>query len=144
MAKLAHHSLPASADTTSNLMPRELTKQEFGRRLHGLMLAKDWNQSDLGKAAGLGRDSVSTYIRGLTFPTTRALRRLADALGVTPEDLLPNTLKQAMEDEHPAIELRQAVGQPEKAWLRINRAVPFSVAARIVALINEADEAERK
>ena len=88
MAKLAHHSLPASADTTSNLMPRELTKQEFGRRLHGLMLAKDWNQSDLGKAAGLGRDSVSTYIRGLTFPTTRALRRLADALGV-PEKPLP-------------------------------------------------------
>jgi transcriptional regulator with XRE-family HTH domain len=143
VTRKAHVSLPASPEIRSNLVPRELSKQEFGRRLQALMLAKDWNQSELARASGLGRDSISTYVRGQTFPTPKALRKLADALGVTTEELLPNSLMNALEGEFPAIELKQAAGHPDKAWLRINRAVPFAVAAQIIALINAADEAER-
>ena len=106
------------------------------------MLVRNWNQSDLARAADLGRDSISTYVNGKTFPTPVALKKLADALGMQPGDLLPNSIMNAMDDEHPAVELRQAAGHPGKAWLRVNRAMSFSAAARIVEIINEDDERE--
>lgn len=124
------------------LTPRALTRQEFGRRLQQLMLAKGWNQSDLARAADLGRDSISTYVNGKTFPTPVALKKMADALGMEASELLPNTMMNAMDDEHPAVELRSAAGHPGKAWLRVNRAMSFSAAARIVEIINEDDERE--
>ena len=139
MPRKSRHTVePASG---VDLTPRALTKQEFGRRLHSLMLAKGWNQSELSREAGLGRDSVSTYVNGHTFPTPKALKALSGALGVTAEELLPNGMMSAMEDEHPAIELRQATGHPGKAWLRINRAMSFPAAAKIIEIINEDDKA---
>jgi transcriptional regulator with XRE-family HTH domain len=133
---------PQAIETTPILTPRALTRQEFGRRLQQLMLAKSWNQSDLARAADLGRDSISTYVNGKTFPTPVALKKMADALGMEPQELLPNTMMNAMDDEHPAVELRQAAGHPGKAWLRVNRAVSFGTAAKIVELINQDDERE--
>jgi transcriptional regulator with XRE-family HTH domain len=126
-------------ETTTQLTPRALTRQEFGRRLATLLLEHDWNQSDLARAAGLGRDSISTYVNGKTFPTPKALKALADAFGIEKEQLLPNYQMSAMDDEHPAVELKQAVGHPGKAWLRINRAMSFPTAAKIIAIINEED-----
>lgn len=123
------------------LTPRALTRQEFGRRLATLLLDKGWNQSDLARAAELGRDSISTYVNGKTFPTPKALKALSEALGVSKDDLLPNQMMQAMDDEHPAVELKQASGHPNKAWLRINRAMSFATAAKIIELINKEDEA---
>jgi len=121
------------------LTPRALTRQEFGRRLATLLLDKGWNQSDLARAAELGRDSISTYVNGKTFPTPKALKALSEALGVSKDDLLPNQMMQAMDDEHPAVELKQASGHPNKAWLRINRAMSFATAAKIIELINKED-----
>lgn len=141
MARRSRQTMEPS--DSNSLTPRALTKQEFGRRLQGLLLTKDWTQADLARATGLGRDSISTYINGKTFPTPRALRLVADALGVKTEDLLPNSLMQAMEDEHPAISLTQAVGHPGKAWLRINRAMSFTAAAKIIEVI-QADDAHQE
>ena len=138
MVRKSRTAMPVAEDTPL-LTPRALTRQEFGRRLANLIIQKNWNQSDLSRASGLGRDSISTYVNGKTFPTPRALKALADALRVKPEDLLPNQMMQAMDDEHPAIELRQASGHPGKAWLRINRAMSFATAAQIIELINKED-----
>lgn len=147
MARRSREALPPTPVSESydaaRLTPRAMTRQEFGRRLNALMLDRDWNQSDLARAAHVGRDSVSKYVNGLAFPTPLAVKKLAAALGVTREELLPNTLMKALDDEHPAVELRQAAGHPDKAWLRVNRAVPFDIAAKIVALINDADRAEK-
>lgn len=126
------------------LTPRALTKQEFGRRLHKLMLERDWNQSDLARAADVGRDMVSSYINGKRFPTPTSLNKLAKALDVSRDELLPNGMMSALDDENPAIELKQAVGHPGKAWLRINRAMSFGTASKIVALIHEEDQAEKE
>jgi transcriptional regulator with XRE-family HTH domain len=138
MARRSRHAMPPTDQ--SDLTPRALTRQEFGRRLHALLLEKEWNQSDLSRATGLGRDSISTYINGKTFPSPLGLKKLAGALGVKPEEILPNSLMSAMEDEHPAIELKQATGHPGKAWLRINRAMSFRAAAKIIDIINQDDD----
>lgn len=121
----------------SSLTPKALTRQEFGRRVYQLMLAKGWRQSDLARRSGLGRDSISTYIRGRSFPEPVSLQKMAKALGVTSEELLPNTIASAIDAEHPAIELKQATGQPGMAWLRVNRLVSISTAARIIDLLKD-------
>ena len=121
------------------MAPKEIRRQEFGRDLWALMLRRGMSQSDLARRAGLGRDSISGYVRGRNLPEPRNAKKMADALGVTVHELYPGATENAMDTEHPAIEMRQAVGQPGKAWLRVNRLVSFSTAAKIVALL-EADK----
>ncbi|MGH8561273.1 MAG: helix-turn-helix domain-containing protein, partial [Nevskiales bacterium] len=75
----------------TSLSSKQQTRYEFGRRLLNLCLQKGWNQSDLARASELGRDAISTYVRGRSFPDPKNLRKLADALGVAMDDLLPNT-----------------------------------------------------
>lgn len=123
----------------SDFEPSALTKQEFGRRLQDLMLGKGWNQSELARQAEIGRDSVSAYVNGRQFPNPPSLEALSRVLGVTPDELLPNGFMRALDAEHPAVELKVAAGHPERAWLRINREVPFDVATAILSLINDAD-----
>jgi hypothetical protein len=69
---------------------------------------------------------------------------MAKALGVSVADLLPNAPTAAMDEELPALELRQAAGQPGMVWLRVNRALSFGVAAKIIDLIQVDDEARKR
>ncbi len=139
MVRKSRQALPPGDISGVDLTPKALTKQEFGRRLYAVMMSRGMSQADLARAAEMGRDSISTYVNGKTFPTPRAVKKIADALGVEAEELLPNGLMSAMEDEFPAVELRQAAGHADKAWLRVNRAMSFATAAKIIAMIDEED-----
>lgn len=130
---------PSSEAVTSHLTPKALTKQELGRRLSAMLIERNMTQSDLSRAADLGRDSISTYVSGKTFPTPKALQALAHALGVERSDLLPNEIMSAMDDQVPAVELKQAAGHPGVAWLRVNRLMSFSTACEIIKLIADED-----
>ena len=134
MSRQARHSLPPSPQI-EGLGSRALTKEEFGRRLAAMMMDKGWNQSDLARAAGLGRDSISTYVRGQTFPEPKNLRKLADALGTTTHELLPNAALNAIESETPALEIRQAHGHADRVFIRINQLVTLEQAARIFEIL---------
>lgn len=142
MVKKSRHSTQPALGEPAPGVPKALTKQEFGRRLHRMMIDAGMNQSELARAANIGRYSVSTYINGKTFPTPQSLAALADALNVSVTDILPNALMMAIDEEHPEFEIKAAAGHPDQAWLRINRAVSFSTAAKIAMLINEEDKAE--
>jgi len=152
MARRSHFAL-APSDTLDDqrgepMTPRALTKQEFGRRLQRLLDERGWRQSDLMRRTeetdpekrGLKRDAISTYINGRSFPTPASLNLLALAFGLSKEELLPNATLNAMNDEHPALELRAAAGHPGKAWVRVNRLMSFETATQIVQLINEEDK----
>lgn len=117
-------------------LPRHLSKQEFGGRLSNFIVAKKWNQSDLARAAGLPRDSISTYVRGKVLPTPKSLRAMADALGVSPIDLLPNAVVNAITSDVPSVEMRVSVSSPDMAWLRINRLLTFETATKVIGLVN--------
>lgn len=137
MSNNARHHLSPQIDT-ADMTPRALTKQEFGRRLMALLLDKRWNQSDLARAADIGRDAVSTYIRGISFPDPKNLRKMADALGTDMENLLPNTTIRAMDsDTSPMLEIKQATGHPDKVWLRVNRMVTMDQAHRIFGILQK-------
>lgn len=143
--KARHHLKPAHNPLANPLMDpalelKELSKQEFGRRLMKLILDRGWNQSDLARAAHLGRDAISTYVRGRSFPEPRSLKALADALSVSTEALLPNSVTMAMDaDTAPMLEIKQAAGHPEKVFLRVNRMVSLQQAAEIFNIINRGE-----
>jgi transcriptional regulator with XRE-family HTH domain len=122
------------------LSQKAINRKEFGRRLQQKILSKGWRQSDLARATGIGKDSISHYIRGRSLPSPKALDSMAKALGVSVTDLLPNAPAAAMDEELPAIELRQAAGHPELVWLRVNRAMSFATAAKIIDLLRADDE----
>lgn len=120
------------------LAPRFITKAEFGRRLHQLLLRKGWTQSELARRAGLPRDSISTYVRGTVFPSRLSLDKVAAALGVESESLLPNIVEGATaRSAHPSFEMKATETEPGRVWLRVDRAVSFSTAAKIAALLDE-------
>jgi len=128
---------PASDTMDVDLSVKTIRRTEFAKRLYGLMMSKNWNQSDLARQAGLGRDSVSQYVRANNTPSPRNLKKLADALGVEPVELYPNYEAAAVEEEMPALSFRQMPGDEEHMWVRINKKVPKAVAAKLMTLLNE-------
>ena len=120
-----------------DLSVKTIRKTEFAKRLYSLMIAKDWNQSDLARASGLGRDSVSQYIRANNTPSPQNLKKLAEALGVEPVELYPNYEAAAIEEEIPSLSFRQMPGDDEFMWVRINKKLPKAVATQIMVLMNE-------
>ena len=125
--------------TDPSLRPKHLTKQDFGRRLYNFMLRKGWTQSELARRADIKRDSVSTYVRGISLPGPVNLRRLATALGVSESELLPNHIEAAIDEDVPSLELKISSADSRVAWLRVNRLVSTSVAVKVVEILN-ADE----
>lgn len=134
------HIVDTTPDQHGQLAPKHLTRQAFARRLYRLMLARGWNQSELARRADLPRDSVSTYIRAKVLPTPQSTQRLASALGVVPEELMPNHVESAIDEDTPSLEMKVSVNAPSKAWLRVNRLVSLATAARVIDLI-EAENA---
>jgi transcriptional regulator with XRE-family HTH domain len=132
-----HHIISdAPGNPTTVDAPRHLSKQEFGRRLEKFMAAKKWNQSDLARHTGMARNNISVYVNGKSYPSESNLVKLAKALGVTPDELLPNRAELAIRGETmPDLSLKASIGDPGRSWLTINRLVPTGLAARIIGML---------
>lgn len=59
----------------------------LGNAIRAKLRELNWNQSELSRATGLGRDSISTYINGTVHPTPKNLAKIANAFGCKPSDL---------------------------------------------------------
>lgn len=112
-----------------------LTRQEFGRRLYNFMMQNKFSQSDLARASGMGRDSISQYVRGRSVPSPKNLVKLADALDVEVDVLFPNYDAQANAVEHPTLELKSIEADAEHFWLRINMKVPAEKALAVMQIL---------
>jgi transcriptional regulator with XRE-family HTH domain len=128
--------VPEQAVELSN---RSSTKDEFAKRLYEALEKKGWNQSQLARYAGLGRDAISTYIRGRSIPSPSSLNKLAQVLGCRPEELMPNYFEKAAEEQTAKMELREIHGEDGYMWLKVNMRLPKATALRVLMLINEAD-----
>jgi transcriptional regulator with XRE-family HTH domain len=127
-----------------------LELQDFARKLQELRIAKGWNQSDLaraiwgtttdsrGRTVAKSRDRISEYEKGISVPEPDNMQKVADALGVTVEELAPRIVANAIDREDPAMQLTMVTGHPGRVHLVINQLLPLSVAAQIVALVQSA------
>lgn len=129
---------------TSNLpagAPKDAAALEFGRRLQKAMVEKGWNQAELGRRAlvhmpkgkTMSRDAISKYINGLTMPNPMRLAALATALGMEQKDLMPMRHLTASAEKTAPLDVRD-MGDGT-TWLRVNQAVPWPVAIKVLALI---------
>lgn len=128
-----HKPLPLEEEISSGF----LTKEQFGRKLYEIMSSRGWNQSELARRAGMNRDNVSQYIRGRTYPTPKFLSKLAKALDLTPDELLPNYYEDAVQRTTPPLEYREIPGDDKHCWIRINKRVLKKNATKIIDLANE-------
>lgn len=110
-------------------------KKEFGQRLEAIMLDKGWNQSELARRAGIGRDNISGYVNGRFFPHPKHLLKLKDALGrdydklgLTGEDALPPPI------EDPKFKMEQI---EDKVHLRLNQILDLETALKIIAHLSK-------
>ena len=129
----------SDAGSSDKLSRKHTTRKDFAKRLFHLLGEKEWNQSDLAREAGINRDSVSRYIRAQNLPDLVNLKKMADALGVEQNDLLPNFDMQAIEDsdDEVAFEIRALNDDPSQSLLRFNRILPTSVALKIAGMLEE-------
>lgn len=114
---------------------RVLTRAEFGRRLQSLMLKKGWNQSDLARKVGIGRDSVSQYVRGRSIPSPSNLDKLAGVLGIEKDVLFPNYDAQTNAIEAATLEIKSIDSDAEYMWLRVNMKVPAEKALEVLKIL---------
>lgn len=109
-------------------------KEAFARKVYQLMLKKGWRQSELAREAGLPRDAVSVYLRAQSLPTKGNLAKLAKALGVEPDEILPAQLL-VDQSKIPIFEIRNT-DEPGVVLLRVNQEVPLAVALKIAEMLN--------
>src|SRR6185295_1530438 len=124
MARTQKHHIMSDAPNNAVTAdaPRHLSKQEFGRKLHKLMLEKGMHHAELARRADLPRNNISTYINGRSYPTEQSLNKLAKALGVRPDELLPNRAEMAIRGEQmPDLSMKSSIADPGLSWLVINR-----------------------
>lgn len=150
MSKNPVHRLPPSSGRPATA---ELRNQEFARTLYKLLIEKGWSQSDLarrvfgatkdsrGYNVAKGRDRISVYLRGQAYPEPKTLNKIAKVLRVSVEDLAPDIHTATIDREKPEVMIHQASGHPDKVHLVVNKVVPASVAAKVMALVNEVADA---
>lgn len=141
MVRKSTYHLPPPADdesgADSDISPVDQRKLELGRRIDKLLTEKGWTQSELARRAHVGRDAVSNYVRGLVFPTPKSLRQIAGAFGVSEDELLPDRVARALDDEIPSLEIKQASGHPDICWLRVSQRTTLDQALRIATILRE-------
>lgn len=130
---------PAPTEDDLAGAPSDVVRREFAKRLQRARVAKGWNQSELARRAGMGRWNISGYERGKNLPYPNALRKLADVLGVDPQELLPSSLVPSVERTTPAFEMKQVGDGTDAVWLRINQKVSWDKALKIMAVLKDAE-----
>lgn len=117
-------------------LPPDMVKQEFASRLYRMTRERDWSQSDLARAAGITRDAVSTYFTAKSLPEMKNAAKLAEALGISVDELLPSRTAEAIDRDPPAFEVKASAQNPGKSTLRINCLVSTKTALEIMRLID--------
>jgi transcriptional regulator with XRE-family HTH domain len=116
---------------------------EFGRRLQARMIQLGWNQSELSRRAtaylpratkgqvqgyALGRDRISSYVRGKYLPRPEALEAIAKALQCKASDLLPPEGVPSVVEEAP-VRLSPAFLKIIDNWRHLQADLPSRAAA---------------
>jgi transcriptional regulator with XRE-family HTH domain len=84
-----HRSAVSCLPVPNEPDPSTLFLRRFGRRLRLLRIERDLTQEEVGKAAGMNRTFIGKLERGQTGMNVDRLDDLAQALGLTPRDLIP-------------------------------------------------------
>lgn len=122
---------------------------KFSTNLYRLRVEKGMSQSDLareiwgtvtdarGYTVAKNKDRISRWENGSQVPEAQNLQAVADALGVSVEDLAPDlTAKRMDADENPAVQMTMVQGQPGRVHLIVNTLTSLEIASKVIALLS--------
>ena len=124
------------ADQRDSGRADESMKTAFAQRLLTVMRERGWTQSELARRARIGRDNVSGYIRGKNLPGPAILNRLAAALSIGPEELIPMSADTLPAGRRPTgFSLRHLADDGNRVWLQVEQALPWDQAEAILQIL---------
>jgi transcriptional regulator with XRE-family HTH domain len=124
----------------------------FAHRLNALLREKNVTQSQVagkmwghtvdskGAKVAKGRDRLSVWCSGKSYPSAENLELLAKALGVTVGELAPQEEVRAARAAPPEVSMVRSAAYPGKTLLQITKLVPHSIARKIDELLEQADK----
>lgn len=131
-----------TSDARAVAEPAIDSRRAFARRLQNLAGARGWGVTELSRNAGLPRDVINAYWRGVAVPRPGRVAAIARALGTTPAQLLgrPDTSQVAEETGPtvPHIVMTTLVGTENRAHLTLDLELPFDTVVEIMELIRRA------
>lgn len=139
------HNDPPTEVEQRREVEKQIVRTEFARRLNAVMLKNGWSQSEFARRAAaqakkqkieirVGPDSISHWLRGRYLPSPAALKLIADTLGLDDvRDLLPTKGIPEAGESLPPIGVQDM--NNGTAWMKVNQAVPWAVALKILALL---------
>ena len=84
---IAKEISPEAADVLAKMDQEEET---FADRLRAFMESKGITQEKLAEKVGIGQPAISMMLQRKCRPQKKTIQRMAQALGMTPEELWPN------------------------------------------------------
>ncbi len=114
-------------------------KEDFVKRLEGILKDKGWNKSELARRAGISRDRTSVYCRlnNTTLPSAMNLSKIASALGINPIELLPEAIAADNYGELEPFAMKDVPGKEGMVFLQINQEVPKKKALQVALLLED-------
>lgn len=118
---------------------------DFRKKLSDALAKKNWNGSDLARAAfgaevtkegytvAKGRDRVSAYLSGKTYPAPRTMEKLAKALGVKVDDLAPGAVIDA--NARQAFNVTMIDGHGDKVHVSVDTVMSMKAATAIMQIL---------
>lgn len=126
----------------------------FRQRLFELRQRKGWSQSELarhvwgtvedsrGYTVAKNRDRISAYESGKAVPERSNLTAIADALGVTVEELAPDLVMEnpnVLSGGAASFRMSMLPGT-DRAHIKVDAVVPLAIAVQIATLLKGASE----
>lgn len=121
----------------------------FAERLYQQRRHLGWTQSELarriwgtqedgrGYTVARNRDRISAYEGKRAKPERTTLDMVADALGLTVEQLAPDILNEwAQKAGSPGVAMTMVAGRPNEVRLRIDLVMTLQVASEVIRLVN--------
>ncbi|GMV72975.1 MAG: hypothetical protein AMXMBFR77_28120 [Phycisphaerales bacterium] len=110
--------------------------ERFAARLRALRAERRWTQNALGDRAAVGQGYISLLENGRHRPTCSMVRRLADALVVTPGELDPlDSASRQSEPHRRRLALPAALSRSLHQVARLRGCTPDALAAQAVSAL---------
>jgi transcriptional regulator with XRE-family HTH domain len=135
--------------------PMMSSRQDFARRLQHALMERGWSQAELARRVWnekridkkgyehpVGKDRISTYVRGLVMPDHANLTKLSAALDIPIADLAPHAMSSHVEQASPELEFKAITGT-DTVLLQIRSVVTLETAITIAGLISDQREKRR-
>ena len=100
------------------VMDEESINKAFGARLGAERKKSLLTQEELSRRVGIGRTTIANIERGRQSVSVPLLYRLASALGVAPEGLLPQGVETGSSDDGPGSSEKSALSERQSTWVK--------------------------